>query len=234
MPPDNEGAQASDLAGYSSADDLVKAYRSSSDEGKRQRQRADQAEARSRELEQLVAASQRQSVPQRGDPASRLADYGVPVDALDEYVNSRLAAAFEPIARGATARNAMLSSHPDYQKYEAEVAQFVNGDPNLSQSYQRMFSTDPVGAMEWAFFKFGDSKRAGTQGNGASSTQQAAARAEAQIPSSRSGDARTQPAAQADELLQRSWDHYQKTGDPRAFAKARLRQVISEDFLKGQ
>ena len=229
MPPENEGTPNPDLAGYPSVDELLKAYRASSDEGKRQRQRADQAEARSRELEQY-AVTQRQAIPQRGDPASRLAEYGIPVDALDEYVNTRVAQAFEPVARGAMARNAMLTSYPDYQKYEADVAQFVSNDPGLSQTYQKMFSVDPVAAMEFAFLKFGQVERGKVLANGAS--PQAAARAEAQIPSSRAGDARTQPAAQEDERLTRSWEHYQKTGDPRAYAKARLRQVISEDFLK--
>jgi len=218
---------ADEFAGYDSVDDLVKAYRSSSDEGKRQRQRADTAEAAARTL--LEQQVQRQAVPQRGDPASRLAEYGVPVDALDEYVRSRVNETFEPIARGAMARNSMLSSHPDYQKYEADVAQFINEDPSLSQSYQKLFAADPVSAMEFAFLKYGDVKRR-EHPNGDSTPQQIA-RSEAQIPSSRAGDARTQPAAQQDERLNRTWEHYQKTGDPRAFAKARLSQAVSDDFL---
>jgi hypothetical protein len=220
---------ADEYAGYDSIEDLVKAYRSSSDEGKRQRQRADTAEAAARGL--LEQQGQR-SPQQRPDPASRLAEYGVPVDALDEYFNARFDRAFEPVAKGAMARNAMLSTHPDYQKYEAEVAQFINEDPNLSQSYQKLFGADPVAAMEFAFLKFGETKRRAAPGNGnGQPTPQQQARAEAQIPSSRVGDAQRQPAGVQDERLRASWEHYQKSGDPRAFAKERLRQVISDDFL---
>lgn len=221
MPEDN----AQDLAGYGSVEDLVKGYRNSSDEAKRQKSRADQLEQRAALLEQQT----RQSVPQRNDPSTRLADYGVPVDSLDEYIGSKIAAAFEPITRGALARNTLAASYPDYLKFEADVAKFVQEDPQLSQSYQKMFGADPVGAMELAFLKYGESQRQKAGSNG--KTPQQAARSEAQIPSNRQGDARTQPASTQDENLNRGWDHFQKTGDPRAFAKARLRQVVSDEFL---
>lgn len=231
MPDDNvtQTQQTADLAGYPSSDELAKAYRASSVEGQRQKARADQETQARVALEQQLA-QYRQQVPQRGDPAQRLAEYGVPVEALEEFVTSRFTAAFEPIAKGALARNSLLTSYPDYQKYEADVAQFVNGDPALSQKYQRLFATDPEAAMEYAFLRFGENKRttAGQTANGP--TPQQAARSEAQIPSNRTGDARNQTGAQ-DDLLARTWEHYQKTGNPTAFAKARLRQTISDEFL---
>jgi hypothetical protein len=226
----DNGVHQPDLAGYPSTEELVKGYRSSSEEAKRQRNRADQLEQRMATLEQQFQP--RPQVPTRADASSRLAEYGVPVDALDEYVSSRVsagvAAAFEPVLRGATARNSMLSTYSDYQTYEADVARFIQDDPNLSQKYQRMFAADPEAAMEFAYLKFGQTRRAAVPANGNGAQQ--VARAEAQIPSNRTGDARNQPAA-ADENIARGWDHFQKTGNPTAFAKARLRQVIPDEFL---
>lgn len=226
--PENDGAP--DLAGYASPEELAKAYRASSDEGKRQRQRADQLEQRLSAVEQSFT---RQSVPQRANPADSLSEYGIPVDTLDAFVSERVARgvakAFEPIARGATARNTIMSEYPDYQKFETDVARYVESDPEMSNTYQRLFEADPAGAMEFAFLKFGEAKRK-EHPNGATKPQ-TSARAEAQIPSNRAGDARTIAGNAGEELLSRSWDHYQKTGDPRAFAKARIRQVVSDEFL---
>jgi hypothetical protein len=138
-------------------------------------------------------------------------------------------AAFEPLARGAQARNSILSKYKDYGKYEADVAQFIESDPDLSQRYQKTFAADPLAAMEYAFLAYGEAKRQETPSNGNSPQRQA--RMEAQIPSARQGDARTLPQTDQADLTSRTWEHYQKTGDPRAYAKARLRQVIGEDFL---
>lgn len=232
MPPE-DGNQ--DLAGYKSVDELVRAYRESSGEGKKQRERADQFQ---QTLEQRLAgieqAFTRQQQPQRTTPEDRLSDYGIPVDALDQFLGDRIEKAigrqFEPIVKMGSARNSMLSSYTDYGKFETDVAKFVESDPSTNRTYSEMFKADPLGAMEWAFFKYGEVKRAEVgAGNGAPSPQRQA-RSEAQIPSNRSGDTRNLPL-QTDDQAAKGWEHYQKTGDPRAFAKARLRQAISDDFL---
>lgn len=218
---DGDEIQELDLAGYQNTEDLVKGYRASGEEAKRQKARADL-------LEQQLAQFNRPNVPNR-DPRSQLDPY-IPIDALDEYVGTRIAQAFEPIARGAMARNDMLSRHSDYDKFEADVAKFVNEDPQLSQSYQRMFASDPLGAMEYAYLKYGEQRRSS---EGTKRTPQSQARAEAQIPSSRAGDARQEGTqAQEQEHLNRAWEHFQKTGNPSAYAKARLRGVIRDEFLQ--
>jgi hypothetical protein len=232
--PDNDEQQL-DLAGYKTVEDLVKGYRNSSNEAKRITAERD-AERTARMLLEQQTNGQRQSGSVRKSSEELLSEYGIPVDALEELIdrraNQRLTTALEPLARGATARNNMLSTYPDYQKYEADVAKFIEEDASLASSYTKMFSADPAAAMEFAFLKYGQKHSGRTgQSNGASE-QQRQARAESQIPSNRSGDARTQPAIARDEGLSRSWEHYQKTGDPRAYARARLSQVISDDFLK--
>jgi hypothetical protein len=225
-----------ELAGYPTTEALVKGYRESGAEAKRWRDRSE-------ELERLVAdrdlsASQAAENP-RGTvknrsarPEDRLSEYGVPVDALKEYVAGQLQEAFAPIAQGMTARTEILSRYPDYNKFEADVATFIQSDPKVNQSYQRMFAADPAGAFEYAFLKFGDSRRRSGGGEEPDTRQESA---QAQIPSGRNGDSQRMPQGNSAEIS-RAWEQYQRTGttdDARRYAKARLHNVITDDFLNG-
>lgn len=231
MPPEDD--QTIDLAGYKTVEDLVKGYRSSSDEAKRLKAERDAERNTRLLLEQQAAQRSNGNGNGRKSPEELLEEFGIPVAALEQLIDARadqkLGAVLTPIAKGASARNSMLSSYPDYQKYEADVAKYIGEDPALTEKYTKMFNVDPEAAMEFAFLKYGQAHPA--KSGGTPSDPQRQARSETQIPSSRSGDARTMPQANQDERLTRSWEHFQKTGDPRAFAKARLSQVISDDFL---
>lgn len=220
-------AENEDFAGYEDLNGLRTGYRESGAEAKRQRERAEAEAQRAQLLEQQLQATLQQQRPRNQDPGTRLSELGVPVDALDEYVGQQIQRAFAPIAQGLTARQRVLSRYPDYPKHEAEVAQFIESDPNLSGRYQRLMQTDPETAIEFAMLKYGESRRDSEPEPKRKPQKQAAS--EAQIPSARTGDARTQPSVDQ-EQTGRAWDHYQKTGNPVAFAKARLRQIISDDF----
>ncbi|HLC20933.1 MAG TPA: hypothetical protein VJM10_02340 [Candidatus Methylomirabilis sp.] len=185
-----------DLAGYPNTDELVKGYRSSGEEAKKQKERADRAEAAVQALlAQQEAANPRQDVPKR-DPYGRLAEYGVPADAVREAIRmearEELKEALEPIMRGFQARQTLLGKYKDYAKFESDVATYIQSDPETSQTYNRLFQADPVGAFEYAFLKFGQEARSkrGQKGSG-QSTEEAT---EAQIPTARSGDARRIPS----------------------------------------
>ena len=232
MPPDND---APDLAGYQSTEDLVKGYRSSSDEAKRQKNRADEAERRLQLFEQQFQQTAMRSSNGHADPEARLQELGIPIDALEQFVVSRQKRAISeeitPLVQGAQARNTMMASYPDYQKFEADVAKAMEADPDFAQRYQRMFKADPEAALEFAFLKYSETSRKSAAQNGGGNGEVQRARSGAQIPSKRQGDARTISTSQSDEAISRGWEHYQKSGDPRAFAKARLGQVIREEFL---
>lgn len=219
-----------DLAGYPSTEALVSGYRNSSEEGKRQRERADKLEAL---LMQSMAAagSNSRTVPDRrgSTPEDRLTEFGVPVDALEQYVTNRVQKAFEPIANGMQARGRIVNDHPDYAQFENDVAQFIGSDPELSARYPKMFEADPVGAMEYAFLKFGDSRRRTNPGNGNVTVGNPV---DAAIPSSRAGEGRRAP--DNSQQLQEAYERFQKSGrstDAAAYAKLRLRSVIKDDFL---
>lgn len=218
-----------DLMGYPTVEALVNAKRASDQEAKRI---YDENVGLKGQLHSVYHApvNPRQDIPQRASPSDRLTEFGVPVDALDQYFEAKLQSAFAPIAAGLTARTTLLGQYPDYNKFEADVAQFVQADPNLNQTYQRMFAADPAGAFEYAFLKFGESRRRSTT---AASDISAEAAAHAGIPSSRSGEARRTDQGASGEI-QRAWEAYQRNDTPAtrtAYAKARLHTVITDDFL---
>lgn len=226
--PQSDAPLNPDLAGYPSVDALVQGYRSSGEEAKRLRDKSEKLEGLVTQMLEQQVANQR-AVPNRsGRPEDRLTEFGVPVDALEEFVAGRVAKAFEPVTRGIQARQAIANSHPDYVQFEQDVANFISTDPDLNNRYSRMFESDPAGAMEYAFLKFADSRRrtaspqAGPVGGAV----------DASIPTSRAGEVRRAP--EADQYLRDAFDRWQKTGassDAQAYAKARLRTAISDDFL---
>ena len=226
MADENNTQPPADLAGYPSTDELVRGYRNSSAEAKRlaeENQRLQQAA-------QMAAANPRQDIPNRGRPEDRLAEFGIPADALSEFVNERLGQALAPLARGFEARSRVLTEYPDYQKYEADVANYVNSDPEFSQQYNRLFAADPAGAMQLAFLKFGENRRKNVPVPPSSIPQEVA---DAALPGARSGDTRRAGDGTSNDV-QEAWENYQKTGssrDAETYAKARLKQAIPDEFF---
>ncbi len=220
-----------DLAGYNSVEALVAGYRNSGAEAQRLASRVQQ-------LETVMQQQVQQQAPARNGalrPEERLSELGIPVDALDEYVNERMQRAFQPIARGINARTRVIADYPDYQKFESDVSQFINSDPALQQKYNTMFNADPEGAFEYAFLKFGENRRRATPANGDTNGAEAGKRADAQIPSGRSaggGERVGGGGNEGSDQVAKAFERYQKTGDPTAFAKARLSQIFSPDFFE--
>ena len=226
-----------DLMGYTDVESLVAAKRASDQEAIKLRQRADRADELERQFAALqvqalqAQANPRQDVRVRGTLDDRLNDAGIPSMDIRELAREVVRAELEPIARGVNARNTVLAQYPDYNKFESDVAQFIQSDPNLNQTYQRLFVADPVGAFEYAFLKFGESRRRTHQPEGSESLMQEVG-SHAGIPTSRSGDARRIDRSR-DETAS-AWEQWQKTGsqrDANAYAKARLKTAISDDFL---
>jgi hypothetical protein len=219
-----------DLMGYPNVESLVAAKRAGDAEAKRL---YDENQKKDALLAQVLTngyVPNGRTVPDRRSesPADRLTQFGVPVDALDEYVGQAIQKAFAPITNGMNARGRIVSDHPDYVQFESDVASFIGNDPELSQRYPKMFEADPVGAMEYAFLKFGDSRRREAHaGNGIVGNP-----VDASIPSSRAGEGRRAPDGRQE--LQTAYERFQKSGssrDAEAYAKLRLHSVIKDDFL---
>jgi hypothetical protein len=218
-----------DLMGYPSEEALVNAKRASDAEAKRLH---DENEGLRNQLLTFyqAQANPRQDVKQRGTLDERLNESGIPATDIRELAREVVRGELEPLVRGVGARNSVLAQYPDYNKYEADVAQFVESDPNLKQTYGRMFQADPAGAFEYAFLKFGESRRRSVNPDNLS----AEAQAHAGIPSSRNGEARR--GNQNEEAsVQRAWENYQRTGSKQhaaEYARARFRTgVITDEFL---
>ncbi len=213
-----------DLAGYPSTEALVQAYRASGAEAQRLRAERDQFAAQ--------AQAPRQEIPQRPmSPYDRMTEFGLPADAIREAITQEIGQTFAPVLAASQGRNQLVAEYPDYSKYEADVANYVNSDPQVNQKYQSMFQSNPVGAMEYAFLKFGESRRRTVQTPttvGINPTSQA----EAQIPGTRAGDGRQAPGASEQEAMGRAWDRYQKTGDPTEYSILRLRAARAQQAAR--
>lgn len=221
-----------DLMGYPSVEALVNAKRASDAEAKKIRDERDALANQLRTVNTYVPeANPRQDVKRRDRPEDRLTEFGVPVDALEEYVNTRLQKAFEPVLAAANARSTIVGQYPDYVKFESDVNQFLQTDRELNDRVGRMAQGDPVGALEYAFLKFAEDRKGSVNLNRNGDQQSVI---DAGIPSSRNGEGR-RVSQGTDSDVQRAWEQYQKTGSQeavRTFVKARLKQVIPEDFLR--
>lgn len=220
-----------DLMGYPNVESLVAAKRAGDAEAKRL---YDDNQKKDALLAQVLTNGfpNGRTVPDRRSesPEDRLTQFGVPVDALNEYVGQAIQKAFAPITNGMNARGKIVSDHPDYVQFESDVAAFIGNDPNLSQSYPKMFEADPAAAMEYAFLKFGDSRRR----TGSHRDTVVGSPADAAIPSSRAGEGRRVPDETS--KLQELYERFQKSGSSRdaaAYAQQRLHSVVTDEHLNG-
>lgn len=220
-------ANPPDLAGYSDVGELVKGYRASRDEVKRIQ--TEQAEFES-QVRTFMAANQPQR-PEPTDPYDRLTQLGVPADAVRDIVSREVRSAFEPIGQALNARTQMVARHPDYVKFEPEVSQFLTTDRDTASAYQKMSTADPLGAMEYAYFKYGESKRSEqSDGDSGRPKMRAAEPTHAGQPAARSGEGRSQETGDQQATTD-AWEHFKKTGQKEPYIKARLRRAYGDDFL---
>jgi hypothetical protein len=216
-----------DLMGYPNVEALVNAKRASDAEAQKIKAERDALKTQLQYVYQ-PEANPRQDVKRRDRPEDQLTEMGIPVDALDDFFNRRLQKAFEPVLAAANARSTVVGKYPDYNKFEPDVNQFLQADPELNQAVGRMAQADPAGALEYAFLKFGESRRKSVNGNRSQGDV-----TDAQIPSSRGGETRRMPDSVSGDV-QRAWQNYQKQGTSQAaaeYAKARLKTVIKDEFL---
>ena len=211
-------------------DRVKRDYANSSSEAKRLKQERDFFEQQSAQFTR-PAPSQ--------DPFQRLRDEGWPVDsllpAIERIAEQKAAARFDPIVKGLEARGKVLSQNPDYGQHEAQADAFINGDPELSALYGDMLKVNPVAAMDYKFLKYGEAQRKANlePTNGAVNKT---SRADAQIPSSRSGEKRNQNGGDdTADVFKAAMSDFQKTRNPRAAEaafRAKLRNAIPDSFFE--
>jgi hypothetical protein len=215
-----------DYAGYQSAEELARGYRASSAEAKR----LAAENQRLQEMAQMAAANPRQDIPNRTRPEDRLAEFGIPTDALEEFFVQRFGKALEPLANMANARNQVVSEYPDYVTYETEVNKWVREDASRAADYDQRFLKDPAGAMQLAFLKFGEAKRKNAP---IPQTPNAQEMADASLPGERVGESRRTDGLE--NQVQEAFEKMQKSGSSRdveAFAKLRLKEAIPDSWFQ--
>ena len=219
-----------DLMGYPTVEALVNAKRASDAEARRIVEENRSLKDQMAQNAYRPEVNPRQAVPHRQSAQDRLTELGVPYDAIQDVIREEINGAFQPILAGVNARSTIQGRYPDYSKFESDVNNFIQSDPELNQSYQKMFAADPVGAFEYAFLKFGQSRRESISQKNGTSGEDAV---HASIPGGRNGESRRTVQNQ-DSNVQRTWEQYQKTGstrDARAYAQARLHNVVTDEHL---
>lgn len=219
-----------DLMGYESVEALVQAKRASDAEVKNLAQRLEN-------VEQMVVANQpRQAVPQRGGTAAdRLRDYGVPDDILGEYIDERVNPAlqkfFDPIIKAQAARTKLMAENPKYAEFEPRQAAYLQDSPAVAKTYNAIFKEDPEEALRYLGGRYADHERQQRKGGGQRQVREEMVHA--QIPGARSGDSRYQPEGemQMEEARRRLRETNNSPGAVQDFARLRLKQAITDDFL---
>lgn len=239
LPPANPPAE--DYAGRRDLGDLRQAYRASGEEAVRQRQRAEAAE---QQLAAMQAAANPPAPHGRPSYEDSLETLGLPLRDLDAFVGDRVTravhSALQPIAQqleGTTrARQHMLADYgQDFVKYEQDFAQYLQSNPQVQSTYQRIFNADPVGAAEWGYLKFSESRRRehGVT-NGAPPVPEEMPHA--RVPGGGGGQGTRPPQDPRWDAAATAWDQYQKNPSQQnaeRYARARIGMGYSEAFLNG-
>ena len=245
--PDQDPAAANptaeDYAGRKDLDDLRQAYRSSGTEAVRQKQRADLFE---QEVSRLQSAANPRP-DQRPRYEESLETLGLPLGDLDAFVSSRVEravqGALQPIVQQlegtGRARQHMLTNYgPDFVKFEQDLAQYLQSDPQVQNTYTSLFKADPAGAVEWGFLRLADARRrAHPQGEPGNGPEPDPTQQHARVPSAGGGGPtrpRTEPQWDA---AREAWEAFQKEPsrqNAERYACIRLGMVYSEDFLAGR
>lgn len=190
------------------------------------------AETRERvaELERmLVTAADRMSPAARVEQRSRarelLESQGIPVDALTEVIEERLAStapkyvekALAPLTQGAQAQRMLADEFPDVNI--TDVQQFLRVTPDVNRRFQEKLQNDPISAHYYAYGQYMASQRESADLSGQSAAR---ARLDAALPQSRAAGA---PAESTGNRVAEGWDNWQRSGNIMDFLRERLSHV---------
>jgi len=230
--------QEPDLMGYDNVETLVNAKRASDVEARR----LFEENARLKAILEVQAANPRPEVRNRYE--EELANAGVPVDPLEQYVSQKVGqaiqAAFQPIARQlegqVQARSYLVSQYGnDYLKFEQDAWRHVQSNPDLQQRYNNMAQGDPIGAAEFAFLKFSEQQRRSHPSDRPSGDEDRSSRAQASIPTSKRTD-RRRPSDDKQSAVDAAFERYTKNPsrqNAEAYASARFKQAVPDEWLFG-
>ena len=111
----------------------------------------------------------------------------VPREQIVEAIAEVTAYQLAPLTRGVTARQTVAREAPDFIRFEAEVAQFLQANPPINERFTRMMSDPDLNdaALKYAFLEWSASKAGAMAGRtDASGTDAAAEKLDAAVPAS--------------------------------------------------
>lgn len=201
---------------YTSVEELERGYWNSAQEAQR-------IAAENKLLKELAAANQRanpaERVEARNEYQDELRDAAIPVEALEKLIEDRanriVQKAFEPIVRGAQARNEMTERYPEFATRERELQSFLSARPDVNDKYNRMMAAGlEDAAMEYAFLALNSGQP--RQTSDASGQEQAAARATAALTGNAVGARDVGDSFSS--KLEAARARFERDGDERALA----------------
>lgn len=228
-----------DLMGYDSPEALVAAKRSSDAEAKRL---ADENRTMKEQLGQIMPMLAERANPaermQQRDHYAALNEIGIPVGDLQEAIKMEarkmVRDELAPLVAAGSAREQMIANYPDFQKFEPQLNQFLQANPEVNEQYQwalRNASQNPKAAqmaMEWTYLRYGESER---RNHGGAVQAEDTNPAPAAIPSSSSQDRSGQQSGDI-EQMKRAFEYGQKFGDWRAYAHERLKGILPDSHFQ--
>lgn len=219
---------------YDNPEELEKGYRNSAEETQRiiARERLKDQEIASLKMQIQGRVNPAEQSASRRNPVDDLTEAMVPVDALGAFVQSKIAEAFEPIARGMAARTAVGNEYKDFSEVEGELNTYLAANPEFNERYQRMLQSDAEGAMELLYHRWKSTVAKNEPGNDLSGQEQATNRAVAALTGTATG-----PRSAGDSYAQKlaiALQHFKDTGDEGPYLRVRLIEsgVIPESQYK--
>lgn len=109
--------------------------------------------------EQVLLEQQQLQQPMQENPLQKLVESGIDPDVLLSVIGQAVKAELAPVQAGIQAQSQFEFEHPEYRNVQPEVAQFVGNDPRMVGRFNKMYQTDPYGAMEWAYDRYREVKQ---------------------------------------------------------------------------
>ena len=167
-----------------------------------------------------------------GSPADRLTEFGVPVDAVRALFA-------EEQAKMMKAANAIERANRDpfFAQNAPRMAEYMANDPNLAQSVSRIGAEDPDAAIDYLTMRYKRDMGGGRQspnGDGMERYTKGTTYLMGGPPPEQRQPPVAHPVWGNGDAVDQARARYQQTGsrqDAVSYAKARLRNVISDDFL---
>jgi hypothetical protein len=140
-------------------------------------------------------------------PSDRLTEFGVPVDALNDFLQEKLGESLRQHLGGVSEAARLAEASPYLRQHAASVAGMIQSNPELAQRAARVLQADPRAGIDYL-----ESVHRASTGSGGGPL-----------------NVYERPLS-----VEEARAEYERTGSPDAakrYAKARLHTVITDEFL---